>query len=282
MWGSFFFAALAGAVFLYIPGFLALRGFRASFSFAFAFAPLIGIPATVAMTFVYSLIGVQSSWASVLFPQLAFGVILFLLGKHRAAYSRESLFAEGDRVTLGFDPRSLLLYVAVGIVVSLVMFVSFLQEPISFAQEYDNVVHLGSIRSFVESGNWSPFGTSLYVGDIDSGLNPLPGTGFYPPAWYDVAAFMVSLLGVPIVLSVNAANFVFAGIVFPMGVFAFMSAVFEERRDVVRWGAACALAFSAFPWMTIAWGPLFPNTAAFVWCRLSLLYLCSCSGGVAR
>ena len=263
MWGLFFCAALVGAVFLYIPGFLVLRGFRASFSFAFAFAPLIGIPATVAITFVYSLIGVQSSWASVLFPQLAFGVILFLLGKHRAASSRESLFAEGDRVTLGFDPRSLLLYVAVGIAVSSVMFVSFLQEPISFAQEYDNVVHLGSIRSFVESGNWSPFGTSLYVGDIDSGLNPLPGTGFYPPVWYDVAAFMVSMLGVPIVLSVNAANFVFAGIVFPIGVFAFMSVVFEERCDVVRWGAACALAFSAFPWMTIAWGPLFPNTAAF-------------------
>ena len=71
------------------------------------------------------------------------------------------------------------------------MFVTFLHDPMHYTQGYDNVTHLGSIRCFVDSGNWSPFGISLYV-NTDAAINPLPGGGFYPAAWYDVASFVIS------------------------------------------------------------------------------------------
>ena len=54
------------------------------------------------------------------------------------------------------------------------MFASFLGDPSNYMQEYDNVSHLGSIRCFVETGNWSPFSTSLYAGAADAAINRFP------------------------------------------------------------------------------------------------------------
>lgn len=267
MWGLFFAAVLAGATFLYVPGMLVLLGFRVKAPLAFAFAPLLGIPFIVGLTIAYSFLGVDSNWASVFLPQLAVGLLVFAVGNRQGLCCGDGLIG-GDCDSSFSDSKALLLYMAAGIAVSTVMFVTFLQDPMHYVQEYDNVAHMGSIRSFVDSGNWSPFATSLYVG-IDEGINPLYDSGFYPSAWYDIAAFVVSLLGVPVTLSENATNFVFAGIVYPVSMFAFMRAVFLDRSKVAYWGAFCVLAFSAFPWKTLAWGPLFPNTAAF--CLLPLI-----------
>ncbi|WP_417303603.1 DUF6541 family protein, partial [Ellagibacter isourolithinifaciens] len=262
MWGLFFAAAFAGALFLFVPGALVLVGLRMHVTSAIAFAPLLGIPATIALCLAYAALGINTNWATIFFPQLVVGLIICIVGRVHARDLPRRRFGERSREACRFDLCALALYLLVGIVVSVGMFTSFLGDPSNYMQEYDNVSHLGSIRCFVEAGNWSPFSTSLYAGAADAAINPLPGGGFYPTAWYNVAAFMVSLLNVPIPLSENAANFVFVALALPASMFAFMRIVFQERRDIVCWGAACAPMFSAFPWMLLAWGPLFPNTSA--------------------
>lgn len=268
MWGLFFAAVLAGAAFLYVPGMLVLLGLRVKVPLAFAFAPLLGIPVTVALAIAYPLLGANSNWASVFLPQLAVGLIVFTIGNRRGLCCGDGLVGGGDCDSSVSDSKALLLYVAAGVAVSTVMFVTFLQDPTHYTQGYDNVTHLGSIRCLVDSGNWSPFSISLYV-NADAAINPLPGGGFYPAAWYNVASFVISLLGIPVALSENATNYIFVGLLYPVGMFAFMRVVFPDRREILLWGAACVLAIAAFPWQTLAWGPLFPNTAAF--CLLPLV-----------
>lgn len=233
-------AALAGALFLFVPGALVLVGLRMHVASAIAFAPLLGIPATIALCLAYAALGINTNWATIFFPQLVVGLIICIVGRVRARDLPRRRFGERSREACRFDLCALALYLLVGIVVSVGMFTSFLGDPSNYMQEYDNVSHLGSIRCFVETGNWSPFSTSLYAGAADAAINPLPGGGFYPTAWYNVAAFMVSLLDVPIPLSENAANFVFVALALPASMFAFMRIVFQERRDIVCWGAACA------------------------------------------
>lgn len=283
MWGLFFAAAFAGALFLFVPGALVLAGLRMHVASAIAFAPLLGIPATIALCLAYAALGISTNWATIFFPQLVVGLIICIVGRVHARDLPRRRFGERSREACRFDLCALALYLLVGIVVSTGMFTSFLGDPSNYMQEYDNVSHLGSIRCFVETGNWSPFSTSLYAGAADAAINPLPGGGFYPTAWYNVAAFMVSLLDVPIPLSENAANFVFVALALPASMFAFMRIVFQERRDIVCWGAACAPMFSAFPWMLLAWGPLFPNTSAY--CLLPLvaaLFVAILRTGVSR
>ena len=283
MWGMFFAAALVGALFLYVPGALVLSGLRMNAPSAIAFSPLLGIPATIALCIAYPVLGVETNWATLFLPLLAVGLAVCIIGHLRARGLARRRFGERSVEACRFDARALALYLVVGIAVSTVMFVTFLQDPTHYMQEYDNVSHLGSIRGFIESGDWSPFDTTLYSTAADAAINPLPGGGFYPTAWYNVATFMVSLLDIPVTLAENAANFVFVAVVLPTSMFAFMRIVFQDRRDVVCWGAACVLAFSAFPWMIIAWGPIFPNAAAY--CLLPLvtaLFVAIFRSGAAR
>lgn len=56
------------------------------------------------------------------------------------------------------------------------------------------------------------------------------------------------LLGVPVALSENATNYIFVGLLYPVGMFAFMRVAFPDRREILLWGAACVLAIAAFPW----------------------------------
>ena len=212
MWDLFFAAAFVGAVFLFVPGALVLAGLRMHVASAIAFAPLLGIPATIALCLAYAALGINTNWATIFFPQLAVGLIICIVGRVRARDLPRRRFGERSREACRFDLCALALYLLVGVVVSVGMFTTFLGDPSNYMQEYDNVSHLGSIRCFVETGNWSPFSTSLYAGAADAAINPLPGGGFYPTACYNVAAFMVSLLGVPIPLSENAANFPFPAV----------------------------------------------------------------------
>ena len=69
MWGLFFAAAFAGAVFLFVPGALVLAGLRMHVASAVAFAPLLGIPATIALCLAYAALGINTNWATVFFPR---------------------------------------------------------------------------------------------------------------------------------------------------------------------------------------------------------------------
>lgn len=268
MWGLFFLATVIVAISLFGPGFLVLRGFGVSRCLAFSLAPLLGVAAYVVIGVAYEKLGIWSSWvtqagllfivAAIIFSVLRFALkwkptVSFSLSDHGAIL--------GGR--LSFDSACLLGYVAFACVFAGGLFVWYLGSPYSYAQQFDNISHLGTIQSFVNSGVWSPSASSLYSSASDAAINPLPGGGFYPTAWYSVAALAVTSMGVTTAFAENVANFVFAALVLPAGSFAFMRVLFNDRKAAIPFGAFCTLLFAGFPWMIIFFGPLYPNMSAF-------------------
>lgn len=277
MWSMFVLAVLVGALFLYLPGFLVLRGCRMSLLASFVFAPLLSLAVYALLCILYAKIGVSAAWMTLLIPFLLSAALVCGIGF--AVRRRKTVLTVGFPVSgrerreskcwWSLDAVQLTLYVVAGLTISSLAFGFFLSSPDSFVQEFDNIHHLGQIRTFVESGNWSALTSSLYAAGPDAQVNPLPGSGFYPTAWHTLAALLVSALGVTVPLAANAVNFLFVGVVFPVSMFALMRFVFCKRPGIVAFGSLTTLAFSAFPWMLLLFGPLYPNAMAF--CLLPLI-----------
>lgn len=269
MWGLFFIAAVIVALSLFLPSYLLLRGFRIDGIVAVSSAPLISVAVYVLLGLLYAQFGIPSSWVSLFLPYLVVSVILFACGARKSTHSKSlrlglSEWGRSSRFPrISTDTLTLIGYLAVGVAVSSILFIWFLGSPDNYAQEYDNISHLGSIQSFVRSGIWSPFSSSLYSSADDLAIAPLPAGGFYPTAWYSIAALAATATGVSAAFAENVANFVFVALVFPSSVFLFMRVAFDGSKHVVFAGAACMMVFSAFPWMFLYFGPLYPNLSAF-------------------
>ena len=159
MWGLFFLTTAIVAISLFGPGFLVLRGFGVSRCLAFSLAPLLGLAAYVLVGLAYEKLGIWSSWvtqAGLLFivAAIIFSVLRFALKwKHPVSFS---LSDHGTVLCnrLSFDSACLLGYVAFACVFAGGLFVWYLGSPYSYAQQFDNISHLGTIQSFVNSGVW--------------------------------------------------------------------------------------------------------------------------------
>ncbi len=270
MWLEFFLSVACVAAFLFVPGYCCIRAFGVRRPYALAAAPLVSVLETVLLGMVYESVGIASSFATHFAVLALFGAACLVLGRlvRRGkpsvgfGLSGEPLATVGSfRLT---DGACLGLYLLFGVAFCGAVFVWYLGDPASYSQQYDNISHLGSIRSFVESGVWSPFHSSLYSTDADVAITPLPSSpSFYPTAWYSVAAAAMSATGIASGMAENVTNFAFVGLVLPSSSFFLMRVVFDGRPSVVPFGAFCALLFSAFPWMLLNFGPLYPNLSAF-------------------
>lgn len=268
MWGLFFLTTAIVAISLFGPGFLVLRGFGVSRCLAFSLAPLLGVVAYVVVGVAYEKFGVWSCWATQAGLLFALAAIIYAIVRFGLKRKHPISFSLSDHGAvlcnrLSFDSACLLGYVAFACVFAGDLFVWYLGSPDSYAQQFDNISHLGTIQGFVNSGAWSPFASSLYSSASDAAINPLPGGGFYPTAWYSVAALAVTSMGVTTAFAENVANFVFVALVLPVGSFAFMRVLFDDRKAAIPFGAFCTLLFAGFPWMIIFFGPLYPNMSAF-------------------
>lgn len=267
MWSSFAVALVIGALFLYVPGFFALRAFRVSRIASIACAPVVGVPTYAILCIAYAKAGIACSWQSVFLPALGLALLLAVAS---AAFERRSVgrfrLAQNDRIVLGGvdtrrDALLLLLYFALGVAFTTWVFLRGLDGSDSFVQELDNAHHLNAIRSFLDSGIWSSLSSSLYLAE-PAGVDPTPGVSFYPSAWHGVAVMIVDATGVTITQGVNAANALFAGLVFPGCLYILMRKVFSDKPVALACGAVSSIAFTAFPWMILFWGPLYPNCAS--------------------
>ena len=268
MWGLFFLTVAVVAVSLLLPGYAVLRGFGVTRCLSVSFAPLIGVGAYVLLGIAYEKAGVWSSWltqAGALFVLAAVIFAVLRLRRGRSAARISFGLSDHGQVAgrVSFDAACLVAYLLLGVVFAGVLFMWYLGTPDSYAQQFDNISHLGTIQGFIDSGVWSPFSSSLYASAADAAINPLPGGGFYPTAWYSVAALAVTSTGVSAACAENVANFVFVAFVLPSSAFGFMRVLFDGSRSVVPFGAPCTLLFAGFPWMLIFFGPLYPNLSAF-------------------
>lgn len=258
MWSLFFLTVAATIAILYLPGFFLLKSVKLSALVSLICAPIISIVIYEILGIVYAKVGIFGSWLTMVAPMVAFSCILFcgslVLGKKASACASRKEWA------------ILALYVVVAFALALFYFAQPLNGPMSFSQGPDNSAHLGYIQNFMEAGNYSTLSASFYHGIGSSYESPMGGEGggFYPTAWHCVAALAGSLTGANAALSANASLLVFLAVVFPAGVFLFMKALVRKNDLLIACGSIVSVAFGAFPWGLLSFGPLFPNFASFV------------------
>lgn len=276
----FFAASLVAVVLLYLVGFLLLRAFRFPALFALAGAPIISTLCYEALAVGFDKAGVAASWALLLLPPLALAVVMYvasLAWRRRRKPAQAEGKPAGEGILRGrFDWKMLLLYAGLGLVVGLVVFVKPLDGPECFNQTYDNLTHLGLVRSFVESGHFSSLNASQYW---DLGI----AGSYYPAAWHMVTAMVCGALGVSNLLATNAMNYICCSLVYPISCLCLMKVLFPEDKAVVAAGAFASIGFVTFPWFFVVYGVLEANLFGFIMVPVMLVSVIKVFGrGVAR
>lgn len=255
MWNYFFISMLITALLLYLPAYPFLRALRLSRVSVVCLSPVISVFAYSLLAILYSILGIACTPVSMVLPVLCAGAIFYLLRK-LLARSKDNHSQEID--TCVFRGQFLLLYLVIGIVLVGIVFIKNLDGPDSLFQAYDNFQHLGITKTFLESGDFSPFGSSnLYAGSND--ISPYIETkAFYPAAWHALVALVCEVANVSVPLGVNAVNATLIGIVFPSGMFYLLTICLKNQRQVL-FGAVLCLAVAVCPWDFVIFGPLYPN-----------------------
>ena len=269
MWLQFVISLGLFLLILVIPGFCFFRLLKTSRLEALLLSPVFSVSLYSVLGILYGLLGVSSSVVSVFAIPLA----LLLAGSAvKLAKEKGRLAASGkprESVIPGCscaDARMAAFYLACGIIAGTMLFLKPLDGADSFISTYDNLYHYNAIRALVESGYWSPLNTSCYLA-LPSALNPMPGgtyplDGYYPLGWHILLALLMELSGCALPVAVNVANFAFTSVVFPLGMYLLMTALFRKKSTLAA-GALCSCVCAAFPWYMLLEWPLFPNLAAF-------------------
>lgn len=244
---------------LYIPGFLLVRSLRFDRLASLAVSPVFSISLFVVLGIAFRYANIFAEWWMIVVPALAVSAAARVASG--CIEKKLSWTAVQDRRT---DLMAIGVYVFVGVSIAGFFFVKDLSGPASFAQLYDNAAHLNGIRSIIENGNYSVLSSSSYsFEEVSSGIAPtISYGGFYPEAWHIVTALASAITGVGAAVAENASLFSFLGVVFPVSTSLLMSRIFSER-PIVLIGSLVTLAFSAFPWGFLTFGPLYSNLAAF-------------------
>lgn len=259
MWSEFLFCSALLVGILYIPGFFLCRALRLDGPFALACAPVPSVAAYATLPVVYGALGIECTWANLLAPTLIifFAIWLFVALRDRRVISGKSDGQATDKRIWWI----VALYLFVGLAICAYVFVKSLDGAASFHPKHDNMTHYNNVRSFVDSGVWSSLTVNNFMGTGLEGAS-WQHVAFYPSAWHDLAAILVSALGCEVAVAANAVNAVVAGVVCPLTTFAFLRALFPSQKLVLISGAFVAVAFTAFPWAFLIKGPLYPNMLA--------------------
>ena len=271
MWLDFFIAALAVTALLYIPGFFAVRALSFGKATALAAAPAISTLLYCVFGIVYGWLGVSVEWWAVVAPAVALSLAVWLIASRFKKNSCSHDIQNVDAVDLPL----LALYAMLGMLVVGFVFVKDLNGAASFAQLYDNAWHLSAIESMMQHGNFSVFASSLYSTDeIAVGISPASASGgFYPASWHTVTALSAGMVCVSSPVAENASLMVFMGLVFPLALCMLLVVFFEERK-IVALGSLFVLAFTAFPWGFLTFGPLYSNLAAYCVLPIAITAVC--------
>lgn len=128
--------------------------------------------------------------------------------------------------------------------------IQIFQRPEFISQTADNIFHLNVVRYMQETGS----GSALTAGGVQGN-----GPEFYPAVWHSVTALVADAAQVGIPVAANSVNIVIGAILWPLGAI-FAARVFFGNRPLVMFGAAVASsAFSAYPYLLVDWGVVYPN-----------------------
>lgn len=255
---TFISLVLFVAIVLYLPGLFAASFFFRDGIVAIAVAPLLSFALLAVIGVFFHSVDISSEWWMLVISAVALSFIVFLF-RNVATGPKEVSIASG------IDWRTVIPYVLLGMLITGIFFVGSLAGFSSFAQLFDNASHLNSIKAMANGGNYSILAFDSFTGEeLGSGISPSgASTHFYPAAWHLVTALACAAFGVSAAFAENASLFVMVGVVFPVSMWLLLVKVFEGNRKLILCGSVCALAFSAFPWYFLVFGPLYSNLAAF-------------------
>lgn len=261
-------AVCTAAAILFAPGFILSRGVGAKGFASFAFAPLASCGLVGVAGILGGLTGVPwSIWLLLGTTLLAAAVGWWLRYLLRARLAPVQASSGSAILTWVTVPVSIL---AAAIMVAKKLLPA-MGIPDSFAQVFDNVFHLNAIRHILETGNAS----SLNLGNMLTGGS---GLGIYPSVWHSIAALVSQLSSVNVFVAENALTIAVSALVWPFACIALVRGVLGPKTVATAVTGILAASFWIFPYQTIQWGPLFPNTLAYSILPLAVLVVASLFG----
>jgi hypothetical protein len=125
--------------------------------------------------------------------------------------------------------------------------------PQNFSQTFDNVYHLNAVQHIAQTQN----GSSLTLGNLTEA-----SSYFYPAGMHDMMALLQMLTGSAVPVVVNVGTIVIGALVWPLGCMFLVSRLVGYRPVPIIAAAVLAAGFSAFPYLLVGFGVLYPNNAA--------------------
>ena len=228
---------------LFLPGLIAALLLRAPWLSALALAPALSTTAVVLISVSSSAAGVP--WgpapliAGILAVWLMAAAVGSLLGRHTSS-------EEPSRLPLAALIVTAIAAVAVGLVLLPVSL-----TPEAFPQHPDTIFHLGVTQWMVDHQDVS----FLHAEDFrrSTGLGP------YPAAFHAMVSTTAQLSGASVVVSTSSFVLVIAGVAWPLGCIFLARTVFGSDLAVTLSAGVISVAFSAYPFMLMGYGVLWPN-----------------------
>ena len=283
-------AVLALIAVLYIPGFIGFYSLSGQLVFSIVSAPLLSTVLVTLIGVVFRFAGFPATAITVLPVLIAVCVAIAFISvrqrerrlRHAGSWLSNANPAPRYRVLKQYRNSSILtaaastpriwvavLYVAVGLFGTYVVFVSNLMSPDSFIWMWDNDTHTSYVRSFVDSGSLSTLYTSSYLTPEDVRISPLGQPGYYPAVWHMLCALAVEMTGCSVAIAINASIVVFLGVVYPLSNMLLISELAPDNRIVLTCGAFVLPFFVGF-WVPLYFGPLYPFLAGLCVVPLAL------------
>lgn len=253
MWSDFYVSAVVLAAILLVPGYLALRAVGMARPTSACCAPIVSITLLSVLGQLLAFAGIPSSPLVLLAPLVAVLAVAALVARRHVTQLAP------PRVSAWVP----LVFLLVGMAFSHSLFSTRLDDATQLFQAYDLTHHLNTLEAMAESGRFTSFGVSPYLTAADEAIAPVDYSTFYPSAYHVVCALAMQITGVTAPVIINSSMFVYTGVVFPLAMAAFLGSIFPDNRRTVLFGAIASVSFVAFPWLLLAFGPVFPNIAGF-------------------
>jgi hypothetical protein len=264
-WDAVPVALIAGA-WLLLPGVpiayaLGLRGVA-----AWGVSPVISVALVGALAVVASKLGIGwSPWLPIgtaALVSVGVGACALLL-RRRVPVVREG------------DPARVRLVAAGGLLAALVLgsiaIVRGFGRPDNLSQTYDALFHYNAVAMILDTHNAS----ALTLSNFDT-----PGTpaSFYPAAWHDFAALLVTSTGTTIPAAANILSAVIAVVVWPLSCVLLARQIFGRSPAALAGAGVLSIGFSAGPWGLLGFGVLWPNTLGMAMMPAGLAILLALTG----
>lgn len=246
MWLLFYLRASIVACALYIPGFVCLSRLRVPTFLVVAIAPAVSIISLTIMMAGFYAFHIALAWPFYLLP-LIFESLIGL--RVNGTWIRRRL------VELKEEGRLAALYIFAALILVTFVYVKTLDGPASIVPLFDNANTISEVRCYVDTNLYGPIFSSYYLDSpsLDQ------GSSYYPSVFHSLAALVASSTLCSPAEAINIVVFVGLCPILSLSTWSFIKACFPENRLVELSGVFTSVAFVAYPWNFIIFGPLLTN-----------------------